>query len=1395
MVRDGRQVAGRRAGADDIHIRTFLIADVRGYTAFTQERGDEAAAELAGKFAAVAREGVEARGGVVVELRGDEALAVFDSARQAIRTSIELQRRFVDETIADPTLPLAVGIGLDAGEAVRVEGGYRGGALNLAARLCGIAGPGEILASPAVTHLARKVDGVAYVEPGAVHLKGVAEPVHVIRLRGEADDAAEDMAFRRALGSRAARLTPTLPGAILANPYKGLRAFEEGDAQDFFGRDELVEQLVKRLGQTRFLAVVGPSGSGKSSVVRAGLIPALRRGSITGSEGWRIADMFPGAHPLDGLEAALLRASPDPPPSLIEQLERDEHGVHRAVLRLLPSDGSELVLVIDQFEEVFTLVEDEAVRTHFLGSLEAAATDPRSRLRVVVTLRADFYDRPLLYRGFAELFKSRVEAVIPLSAEELERAISGPAKRVDVTLEPGLVAAMLGDVAEEPGGLPLMEYALTELFERRDGRVLFLEAYRQIGGVSGALGRRAEELYAELDDDGREAARQLFLRLVALGEGTEDTRRRVPRAEVASLDVDQQSMTTVLDTFGASRQLSFDRDARTGAPTIELAHEAMLTAWPRLHRWIDAAREDLRTERRVAVAARDWIEADRDPSFLLGGSRLEQTETWQATSRLAVTPEEREYLDASRAERDRQRADEEARAQHERDLERRSVRRLRAFVAVLAVAAFVAAGLTVFATSERGRAEQERRNATARELAAASVANLDVDPERSILLALEAIDETRSVDGSVLPEAEEALHRAVTTSRIVLTVLGVGGSLDWSPRGVFVTEGPEDSGVIDIRDATTGETVLKFDGHDVDVNDVQFSPDGSMLATAGDDGALKVWDPETGASLSSVSGDGYVFGASFSADGSMVSASWSNGTLRVVDPVTGEVIQAIEGLQGPLDTSLSPDGRRVAVSSFAIEAVWVLDVRTGESLFDLQGHRYPVNWVAWSPDGQRIATAANDATAKVWDAETGRLEADLLGHTARVISVDWDPDPDSDLLVTGGFDGTAKVWKVSETDTRELLSLGAQETRTGTTAAFSPDAGHVITGDALITSAMIWDVGLSGSAEVSNVPTDELAPVDVVFLDDERLVAPIDDGSVAVWEVETGRRLRTIGPGTGTNEPVVRIAVDDEGSRLAIYRNFSTTASVWDTASGERVLDVGLGTELGAIDMSDDGERLLAWTWDGLARLFDGQGATIQDFRTPPGLWMDAAVMSDDGRLVAAAARHPQSPLKALVTIWDADTGEPIGERIDTRGGVLALAFDPSASSLAIARADGRLAVWEVGAEEPRFQVRTEAGPVFDLVWSPDGSRLAIGADDATIRLFDVDNGEQQLVLRGHDRLVSGIAFSPDGTRLASVGPDGLVRVWTLDLDELMRIAKAEVTRDLTDDECRQYLHLEEGCS
>jgi serine/threonine protein kinase len=323
----------------------------------------------------------------------------------------------------------------------------------------------------------------------------------------------------------------------IENPYKGLRAFQEADAGDFFGREMLTQLLLARMQEQvplgRFLAVVGPSGSGKSSVVRAGVVPAIRRGELPGSQNWFVVEMFPSANPIQELAQALIRIAVEPPNNLIEPLMLDDQGLLRVIDQVVPgADETEVVLVIDQFEEVFTLVEDEAVRAHFLNSLINAVTDPYTRIRVIVTLRADFYDRPLLYPGFSELMRQRTEVVVPLAPEELKQAIVSPAERNGLRVDSELVEAIINDVAEQPGALPLLQYALTEVFERRSGRTLTLTPYHESGGVLGALARRAEDIYISLSPEQQEATRQLFLRLVTLGEGVEDTRRRVRRTEL-----------------------------------------------------------------------------------------------------------------------------------------------------------------------------------------------------------------------------------------------------------------------------------------------------------------------------------------------------------------------------------------------------------------------------------------------------------------------------------------------------------------------------------------------------------------------------------------------------------------------------------------------------------------------------------------------------------------------------------------------------------------------------------------------------------------------------------------------------------------------------------------------
>ena len=557
----------------------------------------------------------------------------------------------------------------------------------------------------------------------------------------------------------------------VSNPYKGLRAFTEDDAGDFFGREKLIADMLAQLAEGRLLAVIGPSGSGKSSAVRAGLIPALKAASLPASEGWCYATMVPGAHPFEALRATLVRACPTSVDGSALQFLGDDLDLLRAVLLMLPDDDSELLLFIDQFEELFLLVDDDNVRQRFIRNLIEALEDPHSRLRVVLTLRADFYDRPFHYAELAAWIEQGQITVRPLGPGDLDRAAVQPAAQVGVGFELDLAAELVSDVANQPGALPLFQYTLTELFDRRDGPTLTLGEYLAFGGLHGALRHRADEVFGSLNADEQAIARQVFLRLVTLGEGTEDTRRRVPRAELEALEPAEGRADAVLAAFGAHRLLTFDRDPITGWPTVDLAHEALLKEWPQLAGWIAAARDDLRVHRGLAMECSEWQAAACHPDYLLTGARLASFEQWSMETGLALTSAERDYLDSSLQRRTEEEAAEQARRRRETELEHRSVSRLWGLVAVLALAAVVASALAVYSIDRRREADRQTNLAMlaeaqtlAQSLSYASIANLSEDPQLSLLLALHAVNILGQLNEAVPSETIEALHWAFQAS-------------------------------------------------------------------------------------------------------------------------------------------------------------------------------------------------------------------------------------------------------------------------------------------------------------------------------------------------------------------------------------------------------------------------------------------------------------------------------------------------------------------------------------------------------------------------------------------------------------------------------------------------------
>jgi DNA-binding CsgD family transcriptional regulator/WD40 repeat protein len=559
-------------------------------------------------------------------------------------------------------------------------------------------------------------------------------------------DSLEALAGALADGAAGAAPFPT----ELRNPYKGLRAFQESDAADFFGRERLVERILALLsgsaGDGSSVTVVGPSGCGKSSVVLAGVLPAVRQGAIAGSVQWTVATMLPGSQPSDALVAALH--------------ERDEDALPAA---------RDVILVIDQLEELYTLCGTDA-RARFADDLAEAMDDPGHQVRVITTLRADFYERVLHDPGLAPLLETGTVPVPPLTDDELEQAVVGPAGRSGATIEPGLAAVLVSDVRGQPGALPLLQYALTELFDRSEHGLLRLDDYREIGGVGGAVSTRAEELYRAGTAIEQPATRRVLTRLVSLGEGTEDTRRRVRVRELGDLP----GTRVVLARFGQARLLSFDRDPRSGEPTIELAHEALLREWPRLQSWLTDDRDGLRIHRELTISASAWDERGRDAGELYRGGRLEVAERWSDAHGDDLNPTEARFLSASLAQR-----------QVEADTERRNVLRIKrglVLVAAVAVVALVAGALAWsqqrHAESAAREAASERDAARAAEFAAETgrLATLaptlaETNPALALLLAAEA--ETRDAS----PETWGALEQTFVTADAHLGFLGPGEAL------------------------------------------------------------------------------------------------------------------------------------------------------------------------------------------------------------------------------------------------------------------------------------------------------------------------------------------------------------------------------------------------------------------------------------------------------------------------------------------------------------------------------------------------------------------------------------------------------------------------------------------
>lgn len=1159
-----------------------------------------------------------------------------------------------------------------------------------------------------------------------------------------------------------ARHMPVTPATV--PPYLGLRTFEEAHAAWFFGRSADVARCLDALAPQRFLAVLGPSGSGKSSLVRAGLVPALRRGALPGSDTWAVRVFRPGSRPTEALAREVAALDPGAT-GIVAPFTGSPAALHDRIERMQREGmaAERVLLVIDQLEEVFTLCPDADERTAFFELLATATAIAGGRTVVVATLRADFYPRLAEHPAFGDLAAAHQTLVADLDEVGLAEAIEEPAKVAGLVLEPGLTSTILRDVARRPGALPLLGHALFELWRRRVGSALTLASYQVSGGVEGAVAQRGEETYLALPLEQRNVARRVLLRLTQPGDGTPDTRRRVPRSQLTPGADGEQVFDRAVEAFATARLVTIGTTGPADEPHVELSHEALLRSWPRLRDWIDEDRAGLLVHRRVNSAAEEWERLGRDAGALYRGAHLAEALAWAERDPDACNPLEREFLGASRAA--------------EEDDRRRRVRRLRWTAAALAVGLVGLATLSLVATSQAARLAEEVRVSTARELAAASIASLGADPERSILLALEAVD---SVTGSapVPSEVEDALHRAVRSSRIVRRVPQGGPALAVSPSGDrFVTGGRDGTAVV--WDLETGDRLLTLDGHAAAVMATAVSPDGSLIATAGAEGTVRVWDATTGGEQLVLLGHrGEVSSVVFSPDGTELATAGFDESVRTWDSVTGERTRTLNGQEAWIfGVSYRPDGRRLVATSEIgggpTTIVWDLDA--SDIAYDFSHGDWGVDDGAFSPDGTLLVTAGLDSTARVWDAGTGAPQLSFSGHVGNVLSVHVSPD--GRRVVSGGSDAVARVWEI--TTGRELMVLSGHGAAVHA-ARFTPDGRHVLTGGGDGTTR-VWDVSVGGARDHVTVPAAEVITTTVAFSPDGTMFAsPREPSGVTLWDTVTGDEVRTL---TGPDAKLANVAFSPDGRLLAATSDLTERIPVWDVASGEleRTL-VGHGDTVHAVSFAPDG-RLLSASWDGTARIWDVTSGEVIDRLPHPGEFALVAVASPDGRDIVTGDES------GTLTIWDALTFERRREIAAHDDALTAAAFGPG-QLLLTSSDDGTVRGWDRQTGEQLLEFGREDAPFEDVAVSPDGTLVAAAVSDGTVKLWDMVTGRRRLTLHGHTQKATSVDFSPDGRLIASASPDGSVALHLLPLDEFVDVARGRLTRTLTDAECAEYLRV-----
>jgi WD40 repeat protein/transcriptional regulator with XRE-family HTH domain len=1199
-----------------------------------------------------------------------------------------------------------------------------------------------------VSNLERGVNRTAHKDTavllaGALGLTGPTAELFVAAARGNVP-AAQVLAAADSAGPR--------PEAITGSPYRGLAAFGEQDAAFFFGREaattQVLERMSRHLAGPGLLMVSGVSGAGKSSLLRAGVLPRIREDGLAAAPGavsWPCVVFTPTHAPLDelalrvallaGTDASAVRRGLDTSPEGFVLPARQAAlarppgpaggGDGSAAVGGQPSPQRRLLLVVDQFEELFTQCADEGQRRAFVTALHAAGAghgpDQAPVALVLLGVRADFEARCADYPELADAVQGRY-LVTAMTGRQLRMAITEPAKKAGSRVDDDLVEVLLAEVRTgQPGTfgagvLPLLSHALDQAWRSRAGRVLTLADYERTGGIEGAVAASAQRVYDGLTPAQQAAARQVFLRLTATSSDGVDTADRATRAELTqgkSL-AEAQDVEQVLEAFAAERLLTL------AAGTVELSHEALLTAWPLLRdTWLADTHTDRIAHTRLHTTAADWARHSRDPSYLYTGTLLAAAAGTAArigadpARHPPLTQDERDFLHASS------------------HAHRRSVRRRQAVIAgllALTLTAVTAAGIAVH---NAAIARHQHAIALSRQLAAESL----------------NIDDTHRVTARRLAVAAWAVFHTSQAKSAITTLLAEQQQQGMLPADPYTVYG------------------------------VAFSHGGKLLASADADGTVRLWDPATrravGAPLHATARHG-VYGVAFSPDGKLLASADGDGTVRLWNPATRHLVATLHASgrttarYGVRAVAFSRNGKLLAsAGADGTVRLWnpATDRRLGKILH--ASARWGVFGVAFSPDGKLLASADGDGTARLWNLATGQPVGAPIpssigsfgGHGAVAFS------PDGKLLAISSGDGTLRLWNpATDHPVGPPHQTGAVYGVFG--VAFSADGKLLATAEAGGT-VRLWNPAtgqpVGAPIQAGNFYNSALG---VAFSPDGKLLAiSSGDGTVRLWSPVTGRPTGAPLPtGSGPTGGVEWIAFSPNGRLLASTED--NIVQLWDPVTGRLGKTLHASARLGVwgVAFSPNGKLLASAGGDGTVRLWNPAAgrpvaiihATNYKFGVGP------VAFSRDGKLLASAAG-------GTVRLWNPATRRPVGAPLHASaqdGGVRVLAFSPNGKLLAGADGDGTVRLWNPATGRRVGVLQTGTGPntgVHAVAFSPDGKLLAAGCGDSTVRLWNLATGRPFATLHATTSSAYGVqtvAFSPDGKLLATGEGDGTVRAW-----------------------------------